>query len=88
MSNAGLPIKRVRYGTPRSTLSNANICNALKAHVVPLVTKEYQVVAIRCCLDFTDHDIAVKQLAARRRLLEMKLFELDEVSNSHLFIYL
>ena len=87
MSAGFLPLKRVHYGTPRSACSNMNICNALKAHIVPLVTKEYQVVSIRCCFDFVDHQEAVKQLAARRRLMEMKLTELEEVIISDIQYY-
>ena len=82
-----LPVSGVSYGRPRSQLNNRNLMNALKAHLIPAVVNDLHIVAVRCVFDFVDYAEAVKQLAGRRRLLEKKLLESEEVSLFYLFKY-
>ena len=76
----------VSYSRPRSSIQSKGLMNSLRTRLVPAVLQECQVVSVRCVWDFVSRDRAVEQLAARRRQLEMKLLELDEV-RSHFFIY-
>ena len=80
-----LPLRNVLYGRPRSQISSRNLMNALKANLLPSVIKNVHVIGIRCVFDFIDRREAVQQLAARRRLLEKKLRESNEVCT---FIFL
>ena len=73
-----LPVRRHALVRPRTALTGVNIKNALKTHLVPTILKECQTVSVRCIFDFNNEEV-VKQLAARRRQLEMKLLEREEV---------
>lgn len=88
MNNKKLPVKSVLYNRPRSQLNNRNLKNALTAHLIPIVVDNVHVIGIRCVFDFTSTAEAVKQLAARRRLLETRLREFEEVSIYLYFLHL
>ena len=74
------PVASVKYGPPRGSLTNQSIVKALQSNIVPAVIADCQVVSLRCVFEFTSFDEARKQLAARRRQLEMKVKENSEVS--------
>lgn len=79
MSDKSLPLKEIRYTRPRSSCSSQNLMNALEANFIPAVIKDVHVFCVRCVFDFIDSNEAVKQLAARRRVIEVKLRESEEV---------
>ena len=79
-----VPVRRVKYSAPKTALSSSTIRAALSAALVPAVVERCGVVAIRCIFEFSTRAEAVKQLAARRRQLELKMEEIDDVS----FIYI
>ena len=74
-----LPVRKVELTRPRSKLSATNLKNAFKVRFLPQVTKELHIVAVRCVFDFCSQAEVVRQLAARRRALEIKLLECKEV---------
>ena len=81
MSSDSLPLKSVSYGPPRGSLTNRNIMNGLRANLVPAVAGTCQIVAIRCVFGLSDLPTATKQLAARRRQLEIGVLQNPEVSS-------
>lgn len=74
-----LPVSAVSYGRPRNQLNNRNLTNALKANLIPAMVTDVHIVAVRCVFDFLTYGETVKQIAGRRRLLEKKLLECEEV---------
>ena len=74
-----IPVRSVSYGPPRSSLGSKSIIQGLKANLIPVVTRSCQVVAVRCIFDVSDEAEAKKQIAARRRQLEMKALNHPEV---------
>ena len=86
--NNQLPVSTVSYGRPTNhRLSNMSLKNGLEGNLIPAIVNDLQIVAVRCIFNFLDYGEAVKQIAARRRLLEKKLLECEEVIVSHLFSY-
>ena len=80
-----VPVRNVSYGPPRNSLSSKSIMQGLRANLVPAITRTCQAVAIRCVFDANDEREAKKQLAARRRQLELKALSHPEVCTLQLF---
>ena len=80
MAEDSVPVRNITYSAPKSVLSSTRIKTALATCLVPAVTEKCGVVAIRCCFESCSRADAVKQLAARRRQIELKLIEIDDVS--------
>ena len=76
-----LPLKRHSLPRVRTDMTSVKLKNALKIHLVPKILKECQTVSVRCVFEYVTNAEVVQQIAARRRQLEMKLLELDEVRN-------
>ena len=79
-----LPVSAVSYGRPRNMLNNRNLTNAFKANLIPAVVKDVHIVAVRCVFDFLSYGETVKEIAGRRRQLEKKLLECEEVIVYHI----
>ena len=75
-----IPVRRVRYGPPKTSLKNANIESALINSIVPAIVQDCTTMAVRSIFDFSSYEDAVKQLAARRKKMEDVLKEMDCVS--------
>ena len=69
----------VSYTPPKGQCSNRNLVTALRTRFVPAILSECQAVSVRCVFDLANRTVAIEQLAARRRQLEVKLFEQNEV---------
>ena len=69
----------VTMAAPARQLNSKVIRQAPETFVVPDVLKHCHVAAIRCIFNVADKEDIVKQLAARRRKLEMSLLENREV---------
>ena len=82
-----VPVRNISYGPPRRSLTSKSIIQGLRANLVPVVTRTCQAVAIRCVFDATDEREARKQLAARRRQLEMKALSHSEVLIFYSFLF-
>ena len=74
-----LPVNQVALGKPNNQLYNKQLLDALKAHLIPPVVRDVHVFGIRCVFDFISYGDAVRQLAARRRAIEKKFLESEEV---------
>ena len=75
-----VPLRRVRFGPPKSSLKNANVESAVRNTIVPIVLESCNVVAVRSIFDFATYAQAVEQLAARRKKIEDAILKLDAVS--------
>ena len=76
---AGVPVRAIKYQAPRGATTGSNVPVALKANLIPVLSENCQMVAIRCAFDMTSEGEARKQVAARRRQLEKKALEHSEV---------
>ena len=76
------PRRKHTVGKPRRTSANAMTIRSLDTHVVPCIIELCQVVGIRAIFGHEPHNETVKQVAARRRQIEMALLEEEEVSFS------
>ena len=74
-----LPLRSVQYSLPRTQFSSKKLKELLESNLVPPVINDCHVFGVRCVFDFCNNAEAVKQLAARRRILELKLRESEEV---------
>ena len=83
-----IPVRRVRYGPPKTSLKNANIESALRNSIVPAIVQDCTTMAVRSIFDFSSYEDAVKQLAARRKKMEDVLKEMDCVSLFYCEYYL
>ena len=81
-----LPVKDVSISRPRNQFNDRNLANALDCHFTPCVINDVHVISVRCVFDFISSAEAVKHLAARRRLMEKRLLESEEVIHV-LFIF-
>ena len=84
--NTTLPIHNVSYGRPRSQFGTGNLKKGLEGHIIPVVIEHTHVIAVRCVFEFTSTAEAIKQLAVRRRKLEMILRDMEQVKVFFLLI--
>ena len=85
-----MPVRNVKFGPPKTALSNSSIKNALSTTLVPAILESCGIVAVRCAFEFCSQSEAIKQLAARRKQIELKLVEVEDVSryiDIHIFIF-
>ena len=80
------PLNSVKYYRPKASLKNASIETALRTTLVPTIVSRCSVVAIRSIFDFATQEETVKQLAARRKLIEDAVLKLDMVSAYAFFL--
>ena len=80
-------LKNVNLKRPRTRLTNSAIFNALESDLIPALLGQCNVIAARAIFSAESQEDVVLQIAARRRAIEKKLMESQEVRVIHFLVF-